>query len=64
MFTRSVKKVTNNAMLIEVLKMIPTDKILKWTTFDILKIKTYSYKYWNSSSSVVRSPKFSVLQMK
>ena len=57
---KSIKKLINNTLLIEVEKNFFSDLLLKQKYFYNLKIKAYPHNTLNSSKGVVRSPDLSL----
>ena len=57
---RSVKKLRNGNLLVEVGQKAYSDILLKMTTFFEIKIKSYPHTSLNSSKGVVRSPELSL----
>ena len=57
---KTVKKLRNGTLLIEIYNKNQADEVLKWEYFDDLKIKTYPHNSLNTCKGVVKSHELSL----
>ena len=58
--SKTVKKLKNGTLLIEIHNKNQSDELLKWKHFDNIKIKTYPHNSLNTYKGVMKSHKLSL----